>query len=86
MLIYGWVERVQIFTVNLKKVNKQAQKRRIRFNRNPIKAIEHEYNEIMAYANIQCPPQEKIKPKKQKDNEKVLISLGTLIDCLYMTS
>lgn len=42
-----------------------------------IKALEHEYDEIMAYANMECPPPDKIEPKKRgkkkKGKERALI-------------
>ena len=44
-------------------------------NEYQIIALEREYDEIMAYANMECPPPDNTEPKKNEGNERKVKSV-----------
>ena len=73
-----WAERLKTLLITMKTAKEQAiEEGKTELRENLIKALEHEYDEIMAYANMECPPPDKIEPKKRgkkkKGKERALI-------------
>ena len=73
-----WAERLKTLLITMKTAKEQAiEEGKTELREDLIKALEYEYDEIMAYANMECPPPDKIEPKKRgkkkKGKERALI-------------
>lgn len=56
-----WAERLKTLLITMKTAKEQAiEEGKTELSDNLIKALEHEYDEIMAYANMESPPPDKI--------------------------
>ena len=66
-----WAERLKDLLITMKTAKEQAiEEGKTELRKNLIKAIEHEYVEIMAYAEMECPPPDKIEPQKTRKKEE----------------
>ncbi len=73
-----WAERFKALLITMKTAKEQAiEQGKTKLNENLIKALEQEYDEIMTYANMECPPPDNVEPKKRgkrkKGKERALI-------------
>ena len=66
-----WAERLKTLLITMKTAKEQAiEEGKTELREDLIKALEYEYDEIMAYANMECPPPDKIEPKKRGKKKK----------------
>ena len=64
-----WAERLKTLLITMKTAKEQAiEEGKTELREDLIKALE--YDEIMAYANMECPPPDKIEPKKRGKKKK----------------
>ncbi len=66
-----WSERLKTLLITMKTAKEQAiEEGKTALRENLINALEHEYDEIMAYADMKCPPLDRLEPKKRGKKKK----------------
>lgn len=66
-----WANRLKNLILTMKSAKENAiEQDKLGLNESQIIALKREYDEIMAYANAECPPPDNTEPKKNEENAR----------------